>query len=660
MSCYTVSIYIINLFYVIKNTKIVILDRYNVKPKKYGITVVKLSSDYNSSRLVDILLETLVHRTGIAPIQLRLPPKTILFVMRSPEFTAAGNYFVHILINNSNEEGTYSVGTDIYYTYIDNITDMFSPRVEATDFYFTFGNIDGSSLINPNPDFMNTYFTINVKATYLNVTQNNAQFSGEMFNVPRISGVNGQDIGISKVDLQEKEVTIQDNGTEYVNPDFNLGYEGLGEVTINTNVPQYARQYLKYVSTDYNLLNQNYFDLENDSFIVVENESNVTVPNGSSILVINRNNNINSYHYIKIDSNNSGIDITKNVVNGNYYCVKNFLPRYNHIWLKDKSGKTICDFNILDCNVEGSAIYLPIFSDYYNNGLGPIENNKSLTISQNGTQTLTPSSGYSAVKSVNITTNVPQSVNANIESQVTRTLTSNGDYVITPTEGYDGIEQAEITVEVPPNSPNLENKTLTITQNGTQTVTPTSGYDGLGQVIINSEVPIPVFRVENKTQTITSNGTTTLTPTSGYDGLGQVTTTVNVTPNLQTNISKQYHYNGTYMIRPSTGYDGINEARVVVDVDIPDVTQISNYSITSNGNNQIIPIPNGYNAVDSISVDVNVPNTAPSPNIENGVVKNYTSNGTYYISPSSGYDGLGTFTVTVVVPNPSYPELGEI
>ena len=86
-----------------------------------------------------------------------------------------------------------------------------------------------------------------------------------------------------------------------------------------------------------------------------------------------------------------------------------------------------------------------------------------------------------------------------------------------------------------------------------------------------------------------------------------------VSTNLVSNdhvVNKRLQSNDTYTIgslmNDPENKDGLDKtSTIVVDVDTPDITQISNYSIKSNGI-KTIDIPSGYDAVDSISVDVDV------------------------------------------------------
>lgn len=70
----------------------------------------------------------------------------------------------------------------------------------------------------------------------------------------------------------------------------------------------------------------------------------------------------------------------------------------------------------------------------------------------------------------------------------TTTITQNGTTTVTPDTGYDAIEQLDITVNVP-----LQSKTYTFTQNATTTIVPDQGYAGFSQVGIEINVVDPEY-----------------------------------------------------------------------------------------------------------------------------------------------------------------------
>lgn len=82
------------------------------------------------------------------------------------------------------------------------------------------------------------------------------------------------------------------------------------------------------------------------------------------------------------------------------------------------------------------------------------------------------------------------------------------------------------------------------------------------------------------------------------------------------------------------------------------VTDQLNYPITQNGNNQVIPIPRGFDYLEHVSVDVNV----PQPTTEQITRNITTNNSTTTITPTSG-KLIDEVTVNVAVPE---PEIGTI
>jgi surface protein len=102
------------------------------------------------------------------------------------------------------------------------------------------------------------------------------------------------------------------------------------------------------------------------------------------------------------------------------------------------------------------------------------------------------------------------------------TITSNGTTSVSADAGYDGLRNVGITTDV---SPTLQNKQVSITTNTTTTIQKDSGYDGLGNVEVTTNVQ-PTL--QSKEVTITENKTTNITPDTGYDGLSGVSVITNV------------------------------------------------------------------------------------------------------------------------------------
>lgn len=77
-----------------------------------------------------------------------------------------------------------------------------------------------------------------------------------------------------------------------------------------------------------------------------------------------------------------------------------------------------------------------------------LQPSKSVTVTQNGTVSVNPDSGYNGLKKVDVTVNVPSSINK-LQPSKSITVTQNGTISVSPDNGYDGLKKADITVNVP-------------------------------------------------------------------------------------------------------------------------------------------------------------------------------------------------------------------
>lgn len=203
----------------------------------------------------------------------------------------------------------------------------------------------------------------------------------------------------------------------------------------------------------------------------------------------------------------------------------------------------------------------------------------------------TPNEYDGVTKNSIIKVNVSQGV---IEEEKIVNINTNTQTVIEPDEGYDAIEKVTINTNIP-----NETTTLVAVSNGNYN--PVSPYIGYNQVSVN---------VPNQVTSLIVNNNGIYTPVSPYIGYNSVS--VNV-PQIQNEYlqNKRIISNNNYLVSDlmsqPNNYDGISKnSNIIVDVPTPDITQISNYSIINNGI-QTVPIPNGYDAVDSISLNVQVP-----------------------------------------------------
>ena len=182
----------------------------------------------------------------------------------------------------------------------------------------------------------------------------------------------------------------------------------------------------------------------------------------------------------------------------------------------------------------------------------PIETGRAETITENGTTTISPASGYAAMEDLEITVNVP---GPKPEQTKSVTIAENGTTTVEPDEG-----KVLTSVEIETALPIETGRTETITENGTTTISPVSGNLAMEDVELTVAVPIETGR----TETITENGTTTISPSTGNVAMEDVEVTVAVP--IETERTETYAHNGTYTISPSTGNVAIDEVEVTVDV----------------------------------------------------------------------------------------------
>lgn len=197
--------------------------------------------------------------------------------------------------------------------------------------------------------------------------------------------------------------------------------------------------------------------------------------------------------------------------------------------------------------------------------------NKSVTITSNGSQTVTPSTGKDGLSSVAITVNVP--TEANLQSK--SVSPASADQEVTPDTGFTGL--SKVTVAGAP----LQTRTVTPTAAGLQVEKSSSSYYGLQRVNVNGDNNLipgnirngvsifgvagnynPSFQLQSKNVT-PSAAAQTIVPDSGYDGLSQVVVAAaplqakSVTPSA----SQQE-------ITPASGYVGLSKVTVAGDADL--------------------------------------------------------------------------------------------
>ena len=173
-------------------------------------------------------------------------------------------------------------------------------------------------------------------------------------------------------------------------------------------------------------------------------------------------------------------------------------------------------------------------------------------------------------------------------------ITSNGTTTITSDEGYDGIEQATVTTNV---QPNLQAKEVSLTSSAAATYIPDSGYDGLSSVKVTPST-------ETRTYSVTSTSGGNISANSGKVGMTKVT----VTPNLQ---AKTANCTSTSAVTltPDSGYCGLSSAKVTP------VTETRTASITSNGTTTV-NVNSGKVGMTKVTITTNVsPTLTPTSRV---------------------------------------------
>lgn len=165
----------------------------------------------------------------------------------------------------------------------------------------------------------------------------------------------------------------------------------------------------------------------------------------------------------------------------------------------------------LQCTMkQGSCIGAPSYVEIV---VQPI---KRESITSNGKYTISPSSGFNAMREVEVDVNV----DIPTTEEKSFTITSNGEVEIFPTSA-DAMTKVTANVQVPP--PPLEEKQVTITKvKTTEIITPDAEY-GLSRVEVSTDIPL-----ESKQITITENGKTAIEASEGFEGIERVEVTTDV------------------------------------------------------------------------------------------------------------------------------------
>lgn len=187
------------------------------------------------------------------------------------------------------------------------------------------------------------------------------------------------------------------------------------------------------------------------------------------------------------------------------------------------------------------------------------EQEKSITVTENGTQNVLPDDGK-VLSKVTVITDVPS--DAKEEQEKTINIIENGDFEVLPDAGKV-LSKVTGTVNVP-NAKEEQEKTVTITENKTVEITPDSGKVLSGVTVtvnVSSAQPTlnaPTISLSNSTLTITNPATNGnfVTAYKVYDGASLIASTTETSLDLSTLITTD----GTHAITVKAAGTNFNDS----------------------------------------------------------------------------------------------------
>ena len=270
-----------------------------------------------------------------------------------------------------------------------------------------------------------------------------------------------------------------------------------------------------------------------------------------------------------------------------------------------------------------------------------IQDNKEVTITENGTTVIEADENYDVMKEVTVNVELP------IQRSKTIEVTENGRHEIRPDAGFVAIDHGFIEVNVPGGGKPSQSKVVTITENGSTVIEPDEGYT-LNDVTVNTDVPVPEIGF-NKSATINvSEYNAPVHIVSDKDGMKQATVTLTDIPQPKEEQTKEITVteNGVTTVEPDSGKV---LSGVTVNTHVPSAPEIQEkeVTITDNNSTEIVEPDSGY-LLNKVTVNTAIPvDTTKNVSIN---VKGYTD--PVNITPDTGFESMEGAVVTLT----NFPE----
>lgn len=345
------------------------------------------------------------------------------FISDSHEVTAIitdksnGKINIHLYFNNTDRSETYQILGPLYKasTYLNFLETSHALHPVV---YLYSG--DQSVLFNSFMIAPNTNENVQI------------QLSSQYYSL-HFDGSPPSDIEPSQINLQNKSVTYNTNGQFNVIPDINEGYDALGTVNVDVDVPIPSIRGAKSEFIDrngtYEITAGGSWDALEKAIVTVNvptgSQTNVETNKSVSYAMNGDFTVVPSTGYDAIGSVSVSVDVPSDINNQE----KSLQPTENHVWY----------------TIEPDAGYTGLSKVTIRPNITPVLEDRKYTILTNKTQTIYPQSGYEGMSSIEITTNVQPKL-----EERTVSITSNGTTEITPQGlAVQGISKVTINTNVP-------------------------------------------------------------------------------------------------------------------------------------------------------------------------------------------------------------------